>query len=134
MGGGVGSVCLSKFFLISCLANVDKRFGVLSLVQQFFVIKKVQTFFFSFNVLVGTSKYFYCHCIYNCIKNINILCWLYKKNHCFLSFCSTIFYSKIANVTEYFSRGVVKWPGYEQRKGIKNLKFQANKLFEFSLW
>ena len=31
-------------------------------------------------------KYLYCHCIYKCIKNIDLLCWVYKKINSFLSF------------------------------------------------
>ena len=43
-----------------------------------------------FNVFIWICKYFYCHCIYNSVTNIDFLCLFY-----FLSFQSLIFPSKI---------------------------------------
>ena len=43
-----------------------------------------------FNVFIWICKYFYCHCIYNSVTNIDFLCLFY-----FLSFQSLVFPSKI---------------------------------------
>ena len=45
-----------------------------------------------FNVFLMNFKYFYCHCICN---SVNLLCWVYKKTHSFLSFHSLIPHPKI---------------------------------------
>ena len=66
--------------LISCLA-VAEGFAVLSLVQHIkvFFIKKAQTFFLISAIFFWICKFF-CLCIYNnCVKNIDLLCWGYKK-------------------------------------------------------
>ena len=90
----------TEFFLISCFA-VAKSFAVLSLVQHikvFFLKKdlllKRCRHFLSVNVFLWTYKYFCRGCIYNCVRNIDRLCWDNKKNNNFLPFHLPTFHSK----------------------------------------
>ena len=73
---------LSEKLLGSCW-----MFFVLSQVQHikgFFLLKRHRHFFFSLNVFLWTCKYLYCHCVYNSVKNIDLLCWVYKKIRVFV--------------------------------------------------
>ena len=103
-----------SFFLIRCLA-VAKSFSVFSLVQHVkggFLLKKAEIFF-SFNVFSWTCKYFYCHCIYDCVKNINFLYFKStKKLILFSVFTHRFFIRKFISVAEFFlKRGgnSIKW-------------------------
>ena len=94
----------AEFFLISCLA-VAKSFAVLSLLQHvklFFLLERRRHFFFIERFL-WTCQYFYCHCIYNCVKRV-----------------------------EFNWRSKV-WGSGGGGGGIKNSKFRASVLFQCSL-
>ena len=58
--------------------------------KQNFFSDKLCKHFSLFNVFIWICKYFYCHCIYNSVTNIDFLCLFY-----FLSFQFLIFPSKI---------------------------------------
>ena len=94
-------------------------------------------FFFWFRVFLWTCKYFYCHCIYNCVKTIDFLCWVYRKPNYFFSFHSMIFQSKIHKRRGIFLRkgGMATHEQWRTREGegIKNWKFWANVLLECPL-
>ena len=79
----------AEFFLISC-SLVDH-------IKCVFLLKR-RRHFFSFNAFLWTCKYLCYHCTYNCVKNIDLLCWVYKKINYFLSLIPPpfppIFYSK----------------------------------------
>ena len=47
----------------------------------------------------------YCHCLYNFVKNIDLLCWVSKKINSFLSFHSPLFHSNIHKR---------RWPFFER--------------------
>ena len=64
----------------------------------------------------------YCHCIYNCVKNIDLLCWFYIKSNSFLSFHHPPHPPPPSrNRNEQGEEGVKSW------------KFWANVLFEWPL-
>ena len=65
-------------------------------------------FFFSFNAFLWKCKYLYCHCIYNCVKNIDLLCWVYKKINSFLSVAELFLWERVGNsLRRTFVEGVV---------------------------
>ena len=75
------------------------------------------------NVFLWTCKCFYCYCIYNCVKNIDLLCWVYKKNNSFLSFHPPIFHSKIHERRGIFlRRGVTHQSKHMLREGGLHVK------------
>ena len=83
---------------------------------------KWKAFFTTFKVLsvvkncltcLWTCEYFYCHCVCNCMKNIDLLSWVYKKINSFFCFQSTIFHWKINKSRgTFFYRG----KGHNSRK------------------
>ena len=87
-GGGFLKSELNKkeeFFLASCLA-VAKSFFVLSLVHVF-LLKRCRHFFCHLTFFYEHVNIFtdiYRHCMYNCVKNIDLLCW--DKNQFFSLF------------------------------------------------
>ena len=120
----------TESLLTSCLA-VAKSLSVLSLVQDInvFFCWKDGDISFSFNVFSWTCKYFYCHCIYNYVKNIDPLCWVSEKINSFLSFHSLIFHSNIDK-----RRGIFFWEGgnslkqtYVEGEGIHVKRTGTNK-------
>ena len=76
---------------------------------------------------MSTCEYFYCcYRIYICVKNIAIFYVEFrKKKNSFLSFHSSIFYSK-----KFISILHVKWTGMNKEEQVENLKFWVNVLFE----
>ena len=107
----------------------------------FLLTRRRKIFFLhlTFFYFVWTWKYFYCHCIYNCVKSIHYSCWICKKNYYFLSFRFSIFHLKIHKHRGVFHRertlrvrGVhVKRTGTNKgKKGVRNYKFQVNVPFE----
>ena len=56
----------------------------------------------------------------------HLLCWIYKKKYYFLTFHSSISYSK-----KFISILHVKWTGMNKREQVENLKFWVNILFEW---
>ena len=62
-------------------------------IKLFFLWKRCRHFLF-IQRFVLTCKYVYCHCIYNCIKNIDLLCSVYEKIY-FVAFHAPIFHSEI---------------------------------------
>ena len=94
----------AEFFLMSCL-TVAKSFSVLSLVQhiKLFLLLKKRRHYFHLTIFLSTWKYFYCHCIYNCVKIIDLLCWVDKKINSFFSFHSLIF-----KANKRWGRGICK--------------------------
>ena len=124
--------------MINCFP-ITKVFAVLSLVSisKCFFMKKCQVSF-SFNFFLWTCKYFYCHCIYNCVKSIHLLCWVYKKTNSFLSFHSPIFYSKIHKRCRTFLKEggeKVKRIGTNKgEEGSKIGKFEQTYFFSASYW
>ena len=122
----------AEFFLISCLA-VAKCFcfGPSPAYKGVLLLKR-RRHFFSFNVFLWTCKYSYCHCIYSCVENIDLLCWVYKKINSFLSFHPPTLYSKLAEASRnFFWEGVNSVSERTLRGGVKNWKFRANLLFEW---
>ena len=98
----------TEFFLTSSLP-VAKSFSVFRLFQHMkvdFLLKTRGHFFFK--VFLWTCKYFYCHCIYDCGKNINLLSFeSTKRINYFLCFHSQIFHSKI-----HKCHGTFFWEGW----------------------
>ena len=99
----------TEFFLISWLLAVAKGFSVLNLIQHRkvvldgFLLKRYRIF--SFVVSLWTFKYFYCHCIYDYVKNINVLSFKVTKKF-FSLFSLTNFSFKICNhCRTFFERG-----------------------------
>ena len=78
-----------------------------------FLYWKGVNIFFNF---LWICKFFYCYCICNCVKNINLLYWVYKKINCFLFFHPPILHSNI-----YKRRGT-----FFERMGVGRYLIKAN--------
>ena len=120
----------AEFFLISCLA-VAKCFcfGPSPAYKGVLLLKR-RRHFFSFNVFLWTCKYSYCHCIYSCVENIDLLCWVYKKINSSLSFHPPTLYSKLAEASRTFfweGGNSVKWTYVE--RGCQKLEVSSELTF-----
>ena len=104
----------TEFFLISCLA-VAKSFSVLSLGG--FLLKRHNVYFF-IQRLLWPCKYFYCHCIYDCLKKQPFIFWVYEKTILFSLFTHRFFIQKFVSTAEHVLREVVTQQNESTLRGV----------------